>query len=72
MMEVMNILGVDEYEVGLMFHPENDNNIIIKQIDDNLNDINNFNSDNINQLYYKLINGTGQFSDNIETIFSFK
>ena len=47
MMEGMSILGVDEYEVGLMFHPENDNN-------------------------YKLINGTGQFSDNIETIFSFK
>lgn len=72
MMEGMSILGVDEYEVGLMFHPENDNNIILKQIDDNLNDINNFNSDNIIQLYYKLINGTGQFSDNIETIFSFK
>ena len=72
MMEGMSILGVDEYEVGLMFHPENDNNIILKQINDNLNDINNFNSDNINQLYYKLINGTGQFSDNIETIFSFK
>jgi hypothetical protein len=72
MMEGMSILGVDEYEVGLMFHPENDNNLILKQIDDNLNDINNFNSDNIIQLYYKLINGTGQFSDNIETIFSFK
>ena len=26
MMEGMSILGVDEYEVGLMFHPENDNN----------------------------------------------
>ena len=72
MQEGMSILGVDEYEVGLMFHPENDNNLILKQIDDNLNDINNFNSDNIIQLYYKLINGTGQFGDNIETIFSFK
>ena len=30
MMEVMNILGVDEYEVGLMFHPENENNLILK------------------------------------------
>ena len=29
-MEVMNILGVDEYEVGLMFHPENENNLILK------------------------------------------
>ena len=28
MMEDMSILGVDEYKVGLMFHPENDNNII--------------------------------------------
>ena len=72
MMESMSILGVDEYEVGLMFHPENDNNLILKQIDDNLNDINNFNSDNIIQLYYKLINRTGQLSDNIEAIFSFK
>ena len=72
MMEGMSILGVDEYEVGLMFHPENDNNLILKQIDDNLNDINNFNSDNIIQLYYKLINGTGQFNNNTETIFSFQ
>ena len=72
MQEGMSILGVDEYEVGLMFNPENDSNLILKEIDDNLNDINNFDSENIVQLYYKLINGTGQFSENIETIFSFK
>ena len=30
MMEVMNILGVDEYENDLMFHPENENNLILK------------------------------------------
>ena len=72
MQEGMSILGVDEYEVGLMFNPENDNNLILNQIDDNLNDINNFDSEKIVQLYYKLINGTGQSDNNIETIFSFK
>ena len=74
MMEGMSILGVDEYEVGLMFHPENDNNLILKQIDDNLNDINNFNYDNIIQLYYKLINGFGNINNNEinKTNFSFK
>ena len=64
MKEGMNILGVDEYEVGIMFNPENDNNLILRQIDDNLNEINNFNGDNIVQLYYKLINGVGSFNCN--------
>ena len=72
MQEGMSILGVDEYEVGLMFNPENDNNLILNQIDDNLNDINNFDSEKIVQLYYKLINGTSQSDNNIETLFSFK
>ena len=64
MQEGMNILGVDEYEVGIMFNPENDNNLILRQIDDNLNDINNFDGDNTVQLYYKLINGVGNFNSN--------
>ena len=64
MKEGMNILGVDEYEVGLMFNPENDNNLILNQIDENLSDINNFDSDNIYQLYYKLITGIGNINNN--------
>ena len=71
MQEGMDILGVNEYEVSLMFNPENDNNILLQQIDENLNNINNFDSDNIIQIYNKLINGTGQFDQGIETIFSF-
>ena len=71
MQEGMDILGVNEYEVSLMFNPENDNNILLQQIDENLNDINNFDSDNIIQIYNKLINGTGQFDQGTETIFSF-
>ena len=59
MKEGMSILGVDEYEVGLMFNPENDNNLLLNQIDENLSDINNFDSDNIVKLYYKLITGIG-------------
>ena len=54
MQEGMDILGVNEYEVSLMFNPENDNNLILQEIDENLNNINNFDSDNIIQLYYKL------------------
>ena len=72
MQEGMDILGINEYEVSLMFNPENDNDLILQEIDENLNDINNFDSDNIIQLYYKLINGTGQFNNNTETIFSFQ
>ena len=72
MQEGISILGIDEYEVGLMFHPESDNDLVLQQIDDNLNDINNFDSENIFQLYSKLINGALKFSDNIETVFSFK
>ena len=72
MQEGMYILGINEYEVSLMFNPENDNDLILQEIDENLNDINNFDSDNIIQLYYKLINGTGQFNNNTETIFSFQ
>ena len=72
MQEGMDILGVNEYEVSLMFNPENDNNFLLQQIDENLNDINNFDSDNIIQLYYKLINGAGQLDNNTETIFSFQ
>ena len=59
MKEGMSILGVDEYEVGLMFNPENDNNLLLNEIDENLSDINNFDSDNIVKLYYKLITGIG-------------
>ena len=72
MQEGMDILGVNEYEVSLMFNPENDNNLILQEIDENLNDINNFDSDNIIQLYYKLVNGAGQFNNNTETSFSFQ
>lgn len=73
MQEGMDILGVDEYEVGLMFNPENDNNLILRQIDDNLNDINNFDGENIIQLYYRLINGAGNQNNEIKnTDFSFK
>ena len=73
MQEGMDILGVDEYEVGLMFNPENDNNFILRQIDENLNDINNFDGENIIQLYYRLINGTGNQNNEIKkTDFSFK
>ena len=75
MQEGMDILGINEYEVSLMFNPENDNDLILQEIDENLNDINNFDSENIIQLYYKLINGTGQFNNNntnTETIFSFQ
>ena len=64
MKEGMNILGVDEYEVGLMFNPENDNNLILRQIDETLNNINNFDGDNTIQLYYKLINAVA--NNNIE------
>ena len=74
MQEGMDILGVDEYEVGLMFNPENDNNLLLRQIDESLNDINNFNGDNTIQLYYKLINGVGNFNFNDinKNNFSFK
>ena len=76
MQEGMDILGVDEYEVGLMFNPENDNNLILRKIDETLNDINNFDGDNTIQLYYKLINGVGNNNyDNNEinkNNFSFK
>ena len=74
MQEGMDILGVDEYEVGLMFNPENDSNLLLRQIDESLNDINNFDGDNTIQIYYKLINGVGNIN-NIEsnkTTFSFK
>ena len=74
MQEGMDILGVDEYEVGLMFNPENDNNLLLRQIDESLNDINNFNGDNTIQLYYKLINGVGNYNYNgiNKNNFSFK
>jgi hypothetical protein len=74
MHEGMNILGVDEYEVGLMFNPENDNDLILRQIDESLNDINNFDGDNTIQLYYKLINGASNNAnnENNKTNFSFK
>jgi hypothetical protein len=74
MKEGMNILGVDEYEVGLMFNPENDNDLILRQIDESLNDINNFDGDNTIQLYYKLINGASNNAnnENNKTNFSFK
>ena len=74
MQEGMQILGVDEYEVGLMFNPENDNNLILRQIDDSLNDINNFDGNNIVQLYHKLINGVGNSNNNEinKNNFSFK
>ena len=71
MQEGMDILGVNEYEVSLMINPENDGNDILRQIDDNLNDINNFDGENTFQLYYKLINGSRDFN-NLETNFSFK
>ena len=64
MQEGMEILGLNEYEVGLMFNPENDNNLILNQIHNNLNDINNFDGDNIIQIYYKLINGVWNYNNN--------
>ena len=64
MHEGIEILGLDEYEVGLMFNPENDNNFMLNQIHESLKDLNNFDGDNIMQIYFKLINGVENYNNN--------
>ena len=62
--EGMNILGVDENDVGEFVEGNNEYTILNSKINDLLNDKNNFNGENVFQLYNSINNNFSSNNNN--------